>query len=244
MSIFYSFLITIIAGFSTLIGFIIILFNFKDKNKIINISLSFSSGVMFCISAFDLFIESIKLFNIENNIFISIILFLISFIIGLLITYLINKFLPENNNLYKIGLISMMGIMMHNIPEGIITFLMSSANKKIGISMGLAIAMHNIPEGISIAVPIYHSTNDKKKTFLYVLISALSEPLGALIAYLFMQNIMTYLFMGILLSMVCGIMIYISLFELLKEAKTYDKKLSNIIFLIGIIFMLINLIIM
>lgn len=244
MSIFYSFLITIIAGFSTLIGFIIILFNFKDSKKIINISLSFSSGVMFCISVFDLFIESIKLFNIENNIFISIILFFISFFIGIIITYLINKFLPENNNLYKIGLISMIGIMLHNIPEGIITFLMSSANKKIGISIAFAIAMHNIPEGISIAVPIYHSTKNKKKTFLYVLISALSEPLGALIAYLFMQNMMTYLFMGILLSIVCGIMIYISLFELLKEARMYNKNLSYIVFLIGIVFMLINLIVM
>ena len=125
----------------------------------------------------------------------------------------------------------MIAIILHNIPEGILTFIATNLNVKFGLSLTLAIAMHNIPEGIAISVPIYYSTGNKFKTFLYVLVSSLSEPFGALLSFLFFKQLNNQLFLGIVFSLVCGIMIYISLFELLKESKKY------LFFTLGIIFM-------
>lgn len=99
--------------------------------------------------------------------------------------------------------------------------------------------MHNIPEGISISIPIYYSTKSRKKAFLYTLISALSEPFGALLAYLFLYKIINNLIMGILLSLIAGIMTHISICELLKESLNYkNKKLTIIFFLTGVVFIL------
>ena len=106
---------------------------------------------------------------------------------------------------------------------GIITFVSSSKNISLGLSLSLSIALHNIPEGIAIAIPIYYGENSKKKAFYYTLIAALSEPLGALIGIMFINNINDYLF-AILLSLTSGIMIYLSIFELYKEGKIYRKK--------------------
>lgn len=101
--------------------------------------------------------------------------------------------------------------------------------------------MHNIPEGISISMPIYYSTKSKKKAFLYTLVSALSEPLGAFLAFIFLYKIINNLIMGILLSLIAGIMIHISLCELLPTSLSYkNKKLTIIFFIVGIIFMLIK----
>ncbi|MBQ9024470.1 MAG: ZIP family metal transporter [Bacilli bacterium] len=198
---------------------------------------------MISISIFDLFPESIKLFKLNYNLFISILLFLIFFILGSLIIVIINKIIPQNNNLYKIGIISMIGIMLHNIPEGILTFVTSSINKKLGLSMAMAISMHNIPEGISISIPIYYSTKSKIKAVFYCFISALSEVFGALITYIFLYNYINDIFIASILSLVCGIMSYISLFELIPEILSYkNKKLFYIFFIVGVIFMLINVI--
>ena len=115
-------------------------------------------------------------------------------------------------------------------------------DKTLGISLAIAIAMHNLPEGISIAVPIYYSTNKKSKAFIYTFISAISEPFGALIAFIFLKNFVNDIFMGLLFSFIAGIMIHISFYELLPESKRYKNyKLTSLFFIIGIIFMCINL---
>ena len=244
MNISYSFFLTIFAGFSTLIGSLLIFIKFKNIKKVIISSLSFASGVMMSISIFDLFPESIKLFKLNYNLFISILLFLIFFLLGSLIILFINKKTPKNNDLYRIGIISMVGIMLHNIPEGILTFISSSVDKKLGLSMAIAISMHNIPEGISISIPIYYSSKSKFNAIILCLISALSEVFGAFITYLFLYDYINDIFIAILLSIVCGIMSYISIFELIPEVLSYkNKKLFLIFFLIGVLFMLINLII-
>lgn len=244
MNIGYSFFLTTFAGFSTIIGSLFIFLKFKNINKVIISSLSFASGVMISISIFDLFPESIKLLNLNYNLFLSILLFLTFFILGSLIIVMVNKIIPQNNKLYKVGIISMIGIMIHNIPEGILTFVTSSINKRLGLSMAIAISMHNIPEGISISIPIYYSSKSKLKAIFLCFISALSEVFGAFITYLFLYDYVNDIFIAILLSIVCGIMSYISLFELIPEALSYkNKKIFFLFFLIGILFMTINLII-
>ena len=237
-----NFIITIFAGLSTMIGIITIFFKIKNIDKFIVSSLSFASGVMFSVSTFDLLIESLKSFDKEYNIIITIILFISFFISGFSLSKYINNKIDNDDGLYKVGLSTMLAIIMHNIPEGILTFVAFNVNQKLGITLAIAIALHNIPEGMSIAVPIYYSTKSKCKVFLYTSISAFAEPIGALLAFIFLNNIINNLIIGIMLSLVCGIMIYISLFELLKEAKKYNEdKLLNLFFVIGLIFMFITL---
>ena len=135
----------------------------------------------------------------------------------------------------------MIGLILHNIPEGILTYASYSINSKLGISITTSIIMHNIPEGISIAVPIYYSTNSKYKALFYTLISSLAEPLGTVLSFIFIKRFINNYSIGILFSLVSGIMVYISIFELLKESKKY-KYNNKLAFLIGFLFVLISLI--
>lgn len=138
----------------------------------------------------------------------------------------------------------MLAIILHNIPEGIATFLASTSDMSLGIALTIAIALHNIPEGISISIPIYYSSNSKKRAILYTLISALSEPFGALLAYLFLSKIVTDTIMGCIFSIIAGIMIFISMFELLPTSFKYKNRgVTILFFIIGILFMYINSII-
>ena len=148
----------------------------------------------------------------------------------------------NKNNLYKVGILSMIVLMLHNIPEGMVTFIISSKNIKLGLPISLAIALHNIPEGISISIPIYYSTKSKLKAIFYTLISSLSEPFGAIITYLFLKNIISNTLLGVLFSLIGGIMLQISTYELLPSSLVYGKKrYSYYYFFIGIILMLIIL---
>ncbi len=237
-----AFLITTLAGLSTMIGSILI-FIFKKKNNILISSLAFAAGVMICVSLTDLIPESIDLFQMTFHKFPAIIICFIGITLGILLSMFLDKKLPnlENNKLYKVGIISMLAIIMHNIPEGIATFLTTTENTKLGLSLAIAITLHNIPEGISISVPIYYATKNKKKALFYTFISGISEPFGALLAYIFLSNIVNDLFMGFLYAMIAGIMIQISIYELLPTSFSYKAKKQTILFLlIGIIFMYIS----
>lgn len=226
-----------------MIGIIPIYINKNKEQKIIPISLAFSSGVMLTISILSLIPESATLIN---NYFYNIPSFIITFIfivLGILLSIYIDKGIEKkitNNNLYKLGIISIIVLMLHNIPEGITTFLSTTNNKTLGITLSLAIALHNIPEGISIAVPIYYSTKSKIKAWGYTFISGFSELFGAIIAYVFFKNYINDFILGIILAMTAGIMIHISIYELLPNSIEYKKKRLTILsFLIGILVMFI-----
>ncbi len=237
----YAFLLTTLAGLSTLIGTIPIFI--KAKTNIIIKALSFAAGVMITVSIIDLIPEGINYLHKTFKIFPTILITLIFIVIGIILSMTIDKYINKNREgeLYKVGIISMIAIILHNIPEGIATYLSSEFNFKLGLSLTIAIALHNIPEGISIAVPLYYGTKSRGKAFIYTLASALSEPLGALLAHLFLSKIINNNIMGILMSIVAGIMIQISFYELLPTSLKYKKKSKTIIyFIIGILFMTIN----
>ena len=182
----FSFIITFIAGFSTLLGFLLV---FKKKNKnIIISSLAFAAGIMLTVSLIDLLPESFKLLITTNSPFKTILISFVFVLIGMIISSIINKYIKVDNKLFEVGILSMIVIILHNIPEGIITFVTATSDMKLGIILAIAITLHNIPEGITISVPIYYATNSKIKAFLYTFISALSEPVGAFITYLFLKN--------------------------------------------------------
>ena len=228
------FIITFLAGISTILGIIPIYFK-KDKNKIINLSLSFSSGVMICISLFSLIPES---FHLINNI-----IFVLIFInIGFIISSYTDKFISKriNNNLYRLGLVSIIALILHNIPEGITTFITSSNNLKLGILISLGIALHNIPEGISISIPIYYSTNSYRKAFLYTFIAGFSELIGGIISYIFLSNFINNFILSLIIGITSGIMVHLSLFELIPNSLKYkDYKNTFIGFVLGFIIMII-----
>lgn len=225
-----------------MIGYFFIYINNKNDRVLIS-SLGFASGVMFFISIFDLIPESIRCLNKYYFLFFSLILCFLFLTIGIMFSNLLdNKLSNTKSNLYKVGMISMIALIIHNIPEGIVTFLTSNHNLKLGITLSIAIALHNIPEGISISVPIYYSTKSKIKAFIYTFVSGMSEFIGAIISFLLLRGFNNDLFIGCLYALTSGIMIYISLIELLPTSLEYkNKSFTYFFFIIGIIFIFISI---
>jgi len=234
-----SFILTSLAGLSTLIGFFIIFIK-GDKNKVITFSLSFASSVMLTISIIDLIPSSYSYFSNYNFIF-KLLIMAFFFVLGITLSNYISTKVEYENSLKKVGIISMIAIILHNIPEGIITFMVSGIDIKLGIKLALAISMHNIPEGISISVPYFYATKKKLKTFLIVLISGFSEILGAFLCYFFLKDFINNFVLGCIFSLTAGIMINISLSELLPESFKYkEEKISYFGFILGIFVMIIS----
>lgn len=241
-----SLIISSLAGLSTLLGGVGVFIKIKNKESFLSLILSFSLSVMICISIFDLIPTSfITLYN-KYGLLLALIIGVGVFLIGKGIIIKLNKIITplQNNNLYKVGLLSMIALMIHNFPEGIATFITSYNDISMGINLGLAIMLHNIPEGISISLPIYYSTGNKLKGLLYTFISGLAEPLGALMAYILLKPFINNIMISIVLILVAGIMITLSIEELLPEVNSYNKKKESIIGLVlGFIIIIVNLLI-
>ena len=243
-SISMAFLLTTLAGLSTMLGCIPVFVKLKNENKIIAGSLSFAAGVMICVSVIDLVPESISMLE---GIYSGIITVLLSFsfiMIGMIISSLIDNKLTieKNTSLYKVGIISMIAIILHNVPEGIVTFISTTKDTSLGISLSIAIAMHNIPEGISISIPIYYATKSKSKALIYTFISGLSETIGAILTYLFLLPFINETILGLLFSLIAGIMLHISFVELLPTSISYkENNITKIFFIIGLFFMFLKL---
>lgn len=238
----YAFILSTLAGLSTLLGTIFIFFPTKRKETILISSISFAAGVMLTVSFSDLIPTSISSLKQVFYPIPSILIGMISFVIGIILSMTIDQKMPEQqNHLKRVGLIAMLAIILHNIPEGIATYLTSSNNMKLGITLTIAIALHNIPEGISISIPIYYATKNKGRAFLYTLISGLSEPFGGIIAALFLSQWITPAMMGILYAIIAGIMTHIALYELLPTSWKYQQTKKTItFFILGIIVMLLS----
>ena len=128
--------------------------------------------------------------------------------------------------LYRLGFFTAIAIAIHNFPEGLATFMSAIKDTKLGIAIGIAIAIHNTPEGIAVSIPIYYSTGSRRKAFLYSFLSGIAEPVGALIGYTVLYFVFSQTIFGIVLAAVAGIMVYISLDELLPAAR--DKAITTL----------------
>ena len=238
------FILTLIAGIATLIGIIPIYIKVNNKDKIIATACAFASGVMFSLSVIDLIPEGIKeIGKINSELWTILVCFLFVFL-GIFLAMILEKMTDKINNssnLYKIGILSLIAIILHNIPEGIVTYMVTRKDIILGISLCMAIAIHNIPEGISIAIPIYFATGSKFRAFLYTFISAISEFMGAIIAYLFIGKYMNNFILGGIFLFTGGIMLALSYDKLLPTGIKYNKKIAILWFIGGIIFMIISL---
>ena len=242
-------ILSTLAGLSTLIGAIPIFFKIKEKNlnKFISFCLSFSIAIMISISILDLiptsFFEIVNFYGIGKTLIILLIAFIISYII---ITYLSSLVEKESKgiDLYKLGILNMIVLILHNLPEGIATFLSSYHSIDLGLRLSIAIMLHNIPEGISIAVPIYYATGSRKKAIKSTLISGLSEPLGAILAFVFLKKFVSELMISIVLIVVAGLMITLSIQEMLPRALKYkENKWIYLGLITGTILVIVNVII-
>lgn len=240
----FAFLLTLFAGLSTGIGSAIAFFAKRTNEKLLAVSLGFSAGVMIYVSLVEIFPKAqadlSSVFGEVEGAWYTV----AAFFGGILIIAIIDKLIPESKNphevrhiedinetkksekLMRMGVFSALAIAIHNFPEGMATFMVGLTDPYIAIPIAVAIAIHNIPEGIAVSVPIFYATGNRKKAFLYSFLSGLAEPVGAIIGFL-----VIYLFFdtyspaisGVMFGIVAGIMVFISLDELLPTAEEYGE---------------------
>lgn len=158
----------------------------------------------------------------------------------------------HQTKLLRMGLFTALAIAIHNFPEGLATFLAALEDPSVGVAIAIAVALHNIPEGISVSVPIFYATGNRRKAFVYSALSGLAEPIGAIIAYLAIRLLLTGhsgvvppQVTGVLFGGVAGIMVYISLDELLPTSRAYGKGHDSLFGLLaGMAVMALSLLLM
>ncbi len=243
-----AFLLTLFAGLSTGIGSLIAFVAKRTNTNFLSLALGLSAGVMIYVSFMEMLPKSLESLSDILGEKTGMLYMILGLFGGIALIALIDFLIPESRNphemhgveemksndrLKQTGIITAITIAIHNFPEGIATFMSALNSLEVAIPITVAIAIHNIPEGIAVAVPIYHSTGSKKKAFWLSFASGLAEPVGALIAFLFLLPFWTPMINGFILAAIAGIMIYISLDELLPSAEKYGKHHLSIIGLVA-----------
>lgn len=245
-------LMSLLAGLATVIGGFFTFFIKRNNIRGLSVGLGFSAGVMIFLS----FAEIIKT---SNDLLISFFprysnwLVFCGFSLGIIVAILIDYFIPDHidedlfttkeichhrhRKIKRAGLLTAIAICIHNFPEGMATFFVTTQNVTLGISVAFAIALHNIPEGIAVALPIYHATGKKRLAILYTFLSGISEPIGAVLALIALHYFLPQATIGFLFASVAGIMVYISFDTLLPLSREYgDGHYSVLGIISGILF--------
>jgi ZIP family zinc transporter len=241
-NILFAFGLTLLAGLSTGIGSIMSLLSKKFNPKVLALSLGFSAGVMIYVSLVEIFVKAKEALIAAHGLKAGNVYTVIAFFSGIALIAIIDKLIPSFENpheiknideknldpsssrkLLRMGLFSALAVAIHNFPEGLATFMGAMTNPALGISIAVAIAIHNIPEGIAVSVPVYYATGSRKKAFWLSLLSGLAEPVGAIVGYFILRSIFNDSTFGVIFAGVAGIMIYISLDELLPTAEEYGE---------------------
>lgn len=268
-----AFALTLIAGVSTGIGSLLALSAKRTDTRFLSFSLGFSAGVMLYVSFLDLLDTGKRLLIADLGNRLGAWIAIISFFAGMGMIALIDRMIPKATNphemasedeikdsdgclfsnissvksksLLRTGLVTALALTIHNFPEGIATFFAALRQPALAIGVTVAIALHNIPEGISIFVPIYYATGNRKRAFLTSFLSGLTEPLGALVGFLILSPFLSDTLYGIIFSSIAGIMVFISLDELLPAAREYGNAHISIYGLVaGMAIMAVSLLIL
>lgn len=240
-TILFAFLLTLFAGLATGVGSTIAFFAKRTNTKFLTISLGFSAGVMIYVAFVEIFFKGREVLAESMGDRQGWWVAVLAFFGGIALIGIIDRLIPSYENpheikkieggedeirsgkLMRMGTMTALAIGIHNFPEGLATFTAALSDPKIGIAIAVAVAIHNIPEGIAVSVPIYYATGSKRKAFKLSFLSGLAEPVGAIVGYLILIPLMTESLMGILFSFVAGIMVFISLDELLPAAEKYGE---------------------
>ncbi|MBS9525297.1 ZIP family metal transporter [Litoribacter ruber] len=238
----FAFVLTLLAGMSTALGGAVAFTKYGKKESLLSFGLGLAAGAMIFISFFELIVEAMKFFADEEGSSAAFIRVSLAFVGGMAVLAVIghvskgvtdklkvSKFEIEKlsqdeesdekqTKLYRAGMVTAVALAVHNIPEGLVTFLTAIQDPKLGIGIAIAIGLHNIPEGMAVAMPLYHSLKVKKRIIWLTLIPAAAEPLGALVAYLLFFRSFDMHAIQMVNVFLASIMVYISLFELLPTA--------------------------
>lgn len=257
--------LTLFAGLSTGIGSAIAFFAKRTNTKLLSVALGFSAGVMIYVSFVEIFFKAKEALIAELGKVNGTWMTVGGFFAGILFIAIIDKLVPSVENphevhkleelknskeaeaakyqkLFRMGILSALAIAIHNFPEGLATFAAALKDPNLGIPIAVAIAIHNIPEGIAVSIPIYYATGNRKKAFVYSFLSGLAEPVGAIIGYSILFSFFSDLVFGIVFAAVAGIMVFISLDELLPTAQEYgEHHLSIYGLVIGMVVMAVSL---
>ncbi|TIH16445.1 zinc transporter ZupT [Marinifilum sp. JC120] len=248
----FAFGLTAFAGLSTGIGSALAFFAKRTNPKFLSVSLGFSAGVMIYVSFMEIMVKAKDALQADMGEVAGTWAAVMAFFGGIALIALIDKMVPSYENphemhriedmnpenledgegleseqgkrkLFRMGTMAALAIGIHNFPEGLATFTAALSDPSLGIAIAVAIAIHNIPEGIAVSVPIYYATGDKKKAFKYSFLSGLAEPIGAMVGYLLLMPFLSETVFGIIFAGVAGIMVFISLDELLPAAEEYGE---------------------
>jgi len=241
----FAFALTVFAGLSTGIGSALAFFAKATNTRFLTASLGFSAGVMIYVSMIEIFVKARDALAGTLGEPLGYLVTTMDFFSGILLIALIDKLVPsfenphevrgvedmeesleevrKRRNLHRMGLFSALAIAIHNLPEGLATFVGGLQDPALGLSIAIAIAIHNIPEGIAVSVPLYYATGSRKKAFGLSFLSGLSEPVGAMVGYFLFFRFFNDAVFGILFALVAGIMVFISLDELLPTAEKYGE---------------------
>lgn len=259
----FAFSLTAIAGLATAIGGLMVVFMKQTNKKVLSFCLGLSAGVMIYVAFVEILAKAVDALVPIYGEKSGNILAVMGFFIGVSIIALIDRFIPnfqenprlcetqtqtQTNNepdktkLLRMGTFTALALTIHNFPEGLATFMSALTDPQMGLAITTAIAIHNIPEGIAVAVPLFFATGSKFKAFKYSLLSGLSEPLGAILGYFLVIRFLGDEAFGFVFAAVAGIMIYISLDELLPSSREYgDHHISILGVFIGMAVMAISL---
>ena len=237
----FAFGLTLFAGLSTGIGSAMAFFTKKTNTKFLSISLGFSAGVMIYVSLVEIFQKAKDALTAVHGDVKGTWITVAGFFAGIAFIAIIDKLIPSYENphevkkvedikdngkdlkLMRMGVFTALAIAIHNFPEGLATFYAGLVDPTIAIPIAVAIAIHNIPEGIAVSVPVYYATGNKRKAFMLSFLSGLAEPVGALIGYFVLRSVFDDTIFGIIFASVAGIMVFISLDELLPTAEEYGE---------------------
>lgn len=261
----FAFGLTLFAGLATGVGSLIGFLHKKFNPKFLAASLGFSAGVMIYVSLVEIFAKARESLSIVYGDKTGYWFTVVGFFAGIALIGIIDKLIPSGENpheinktkdydnfkkndkskLMRMGLFSALAIGIHNFPEGLATFMAAMSDPTLGVSIAIAIAIHNIPEGLAVSVPIYYATKSKKKAFVLSFLSGLAEPIGAIIGFFLLKWFLLDSAFGFVFAGVAGIMVYISLDELLPTAEEYGEHHVAIYGLIaGMAIMALSLVLM
>ncbi|MGE4282416.1 MAG: zinc transporter ZupT [Clostridia bacterium] len=265
-SLFFAFALTLFAGLSTGVGSILAFFTKRTNTKFLSVALGFSGGVMIYVSMIEIFFKAKDALTADLGEVGGSWATVAAFFAGMFLIAVIDRLIPsgenphevkkiedmhveeetpQNNKLLKTGTFTALAIAIHNFPEGLATFTAALKDPSLGIAIAVAIAIHNIPEGIAVSVPVFYATGDRKKAFLLSFLSGLSEPVGAVVGYLILLPILNDVVFGLLFASVAGIMVFISVDELLPTAREYGEPHLSIYGMIaGMMVMAVSLLLL
>lgn len=237
----YPIIISSMAGMATVLGNIMLFVPIKYKDKILSLAFGLSFAVLMLISLGELVVEGLKF--VEGWNYVQ--MFVCSLLLLLCGCKLVDKFdhaIGEKNELYRVGVLSMISLVVHNIPEGIICAMTSSIDIKLGLKMSLAILIHNIPEGICICLPIYYATMSKRKALWMTVFSGSGEVIGAILTILFLRPLITPIVLYVIFMVTAGIMISLSLKKLLVQGiKLQQFRWFFVGIILGLVIVMITL---